>query len=309
MLILNATTKVKSVMTDRGDMIQIMPGEVSRVIIASRNIVLSAMDLGSPSEVGIIISGSYEMDIAKSITGVVPYLYTDEAEAKSKLIDPSIEYKGNLNSSKVNLQNETIIKAKDKEIEALELKLKETKEELTAALKSDQFKEDLESRIEDLSRILKTTSTERDRLASQMKDLEDQVETMTPKLAELRKENGTKIQDLAGANEMINTLSVELNELKAQLDSDIVKDLEEAVKKLEEKEVTISELNSKVESLEEDLLKALNSSEAKEVQIKEYSSSLKESTDLIDSMKDDFNTACMKFNITKDDNGEWIQAD
>lgn len=312
MLVLNATTKVKSVMTDRGDLIQIGPGEFSRIIIASRNIIISAMNLGSPTEIGIIITGSYEMDIAKSITGCIPYLYTDQDEAKAKLLKADVDYKGNLNASKINAANEELIRSKDEEISSLKTQLNDCKKELESLLNSDQVRVELEKQVESITKNLKTTVDERDRLKTQLQDSEDQIQSLTKTVNDLRSKSGSMTQDLAGANEMISKLTAQLDKVKnsSATSADLEKVQDELLKVKQDYNTLEIESSNKDKKID-DLLSQIDgwkvASDGKDNQIKELSEALSEASKTIDDMKAQFNEACSKFNITKDDEGNWIQ--
>ena len=312
MLVLNATTKVKSVMTDRGDLIQIGPGEFSRIIIASRNIIISAMNLGSPTEIGIIITGSYEMDIAKSITGCIPYLYTDQDEAKVKLLKADVDYKGNLNASKINAANEELIRSKDEEISSLKTQLNDCKKELESLLNSDQVRVELEKQVESITKNLKTTVDERDRLKTQLQDSEDQIQSLTKTVNDLRSKSGSMTQDLAGANEMISKLTAQLDEVKnsSATSADLEKVQDDLLKVKQDYNTLEIESSNKDKKID-DLLSQIDgwkvASDGKDNQIKELSEALSEASKTIDDMKAQFNEACSKFNITKDDEGNWIQ--
>lgn len=312
MLVLNATTKVKSVMTDRGDLIQIGPGEFSRIIIASRNIIISAMNLGSPTEIGIVITGSYEMDIAKSITGCIPYLYTDQDEAKAKLLKADVDYKGNLNASKINAANEELIRSKDEEILSLKTQLNDCKKELESLLNSDQVRVELEKQVESITKNLKTTVDERDRLKTQLQDSEDQIQSLTKTVNDLRSKSGSMTQDLAGANEMISKLTAQLDEVKnsSATSAELEKVQDELLKVKQDYNTLEIESGNKDKKID-DLLSQIDgwkvASDGKDNQIKELSEALSEASKTIDDMKAQFNEACSKFNITKDDEGNWIQ--
>lgn len=312
MLVLNATTKVKSVMTDRGDLIQIGPGEFSRIIIASRNIIISAMNLGSPTEIGIVITGSYEMDIAKSITGCIPYLYTDQDEAKAKLLKADVDYKGNLNASKINAANEELIRSKDEEISSLKTQLNDCKKELESLLNSDQVRVELEKQVESITKNLKATVDERDRLKTQLQDSEDQIQSLTKTVNDLRSKSGSMTQDLAGANEMISKLTAQLDEVKNSSATSVeLEKVQDELLKVKQDYNTLEIESGNKDKKVDDLLSQIDgwkvASDGKDNQIKELSEALSEASKTIDDMKAQFNEACSKFNITKDDEGNWIQ--
>jgi chromosome segregation ATPase len=296
MQILNATTQVKSVMTDRGDFITINPGEISKLIIASRNIIIGTMKLGTPSEVGIIISGSYEFEIASSITGSTPYIYTDLEEAKSKLLDPSIDYKSNLNTSKLNKANEELIRQNEEVINDLNNQIKKLKADLkdASSVNESQLVES-ERKYKDLESKFINVQTERDRLKSQLTESQDQVSNLTENLNSLRKEYSNNRSYYDEAQKTIDSLSAQLKVMtdeKSKLQSE-VDDLKSNMESIESKPdipVTESEEYKKLQSENQDL-----------------KSNLKDATDTIEAMKSKFNSACEKFRITTDENGEWIQ--
>ena len=305
MLVLNATTKVKSVMTDRGDLIQIGPGEFSRIIIASRNIIISAMNLGSPTEIGIVITGSYEMDIAKSITGCIPYLYTDQDEAKAKLLKADVDYKGNLNASKINAANEELIRSKDEEISSLKTQLNDCKKELESLLNSDQVRVELEKQVESITKNLKATVDERDRLKTQLQDSEDQIQSLTKTVNDLRSKSGSMTQDLAGANEMISKLTAQLDEVKNSSATSVeLEKVQDELLKVKQDYNTLEIESGNKDKKIDDLLSQIDgwkvASDGKDNQIKELSEALSEASKTIDDMKAQFNEACSKFNITKE---------
>lgn len=298
MQILNATTQVKSVMTDRGDFITINPGEISRLIIASRNLIIGTMKLGTPSEIGIIISGSYEFDIAASITGSTPYIYSDLQEAKSKLLDPSIDYKANLNTAKVNHANEELIKQKDQRIEEYKKQIKDLESQIEDAKKTGEdnlvenqrkYKE-LEGRFVDVQK-------ERDRIKSQLQEAQDQVSNLNENLNTVRKESSSNKNYYTKSQEMVDNLTSQLNAMTADRDK-----YKSEVEKIQ------GELDT-LKSNQAQIVPPTESDEYKKLQ-SEYDnlkSNLKDASDTIENMKNKFNAACEKFRITTDENGEWIQ--
>lgn len=299
MLILNATKNVKSVMTDRGDLVTIKPGELSPVMVASRNLILSAINLGSPAEVGVILNSSYEMEIIKNITGAAPYIYTDTAEAQARLIDPSIDYQGTLAADKVNLLNVEAIKEKDEEIKSLKEQVKELTEKLAQSTDNSEVA-DLTAKLTQANQLHKEVQLERDRLKTQLLESQDQVKDLTDKVNQLRNESGSASQELTSSNEMITKLSLEKDEL--------IKKVEVLEQKLSAvPEDNSEELKSTVETLTNDVEQLTKSNEELTSTNQSLKSSLKEASEQIDFMKSEFNKACEKFKITKDDNGEWVQ--
>lgn len=289
MIIVNATKVVKTIMTDKGSLVSIMPGECSTLMIASRNLIITAMNLGTPSEIGIVINGSYEMDIAKNITGSVPYLYTDIEDAKAKLLDPSIDYKSKLETVKISAEVEETINKKDEEIKSLKNIISE-KDRMIANLEADTRSDELEAEVTKLTKENKDLISDKTRLASQVKELQDQITNQNDTLNNLRSENGTLVQEAAGQSDLINKLNIRIKELEnvgAQVTDPTESDEYKSLKSAYEDELKkSSELEAKVDS---------------------FRTSLNESATTIESMKTSFNAACAKFGLYLDDNGEWQQ--
>ena len=267
MIILNATKVVKSIIADNGkDMITIAPGGQSPLIIASRNTIMSAIKLGTSKEIGIILNGSYELDIAKNLSGAVPYLYTDIDEAKAKLIDSSIDYKSNLNSTKVNAQNEEIIKAKEKEITDLKAQISIYLANIESLKADGGLVKELERKIDTITADNKQAQLDRDRAKTQCQEYADKIEELTNKVNALTTDNENKTAEAKELHKMVNKLS----------------------KKIDAAEQVSVE------------------SAAKDEQIDSLKASLQEATNMIESMRNDFNTACSKFGISRTEDGEWI---
>lgn len=307
MLILNATTKVKCVMTDNGSLVSIMPGEVSTLIIASRNLIIAAMELGSPQEVGIILSGSYELDIAKTITGSIPYLYTDEMEAKAKLLDASIDYKSNLNAGKVNAQNEELLKIKDQQIMDLKKQLVEAEDRIAKGSNSTtELKLEYNKKLASTESALEKAAVERDRFRNQLIESQDQVKDLTDKVNLLQAQNGKISQELSGAMNKISELTEQLDAPTAAEDNE---DLMKANQTIQELTETVDSLNSKLSSAKDEVKGWKKGCEERDSKVKELTNELTEASNIIDNMKSEFNKACEKFRITKDESGEWIQLE
>lgn len=268
MIILNATRTVKTIMTDNNKLITIQPGEVSQMMIASRNLIVTAINLGSPSEIGIIISGSYEMDVTKSITGSIPYLYTDIDEAKSKLLDSSIDYKQNLNQKKDNIVHEAEMKEKDDKIKTLKGNIESLNAELDSIKNSDRMTE-ISNENKSLELKIKELISDKTRLTSQVQDMTEQLDSVTKNLNSVRSQLGSKVQDYASQSSLIDKLSGQLKDSESK----------------------VTALNTKYKDYDD------------------IHTALKQATDQIDKMKSEFNEACNKFGITKDESGNWVQVE
>lgn len=293
MFILNATKEVKSIMSDNGVIVSVGPGEVSQLIIASKNQIRAAMNLGSPKEVGIILDGSYDLALAKDISGAQPYLYTDIEEAKAKLIDPSIDYKAKLAGTlEINVlrgqleSKELDLKAKDAMIATLQANIDK--------LKAEDVKIELENKVRELEGRFHEAESDKLRLNSQLKDTQEQLRLINDTVSGLRKEVGDKDQELVSINKLLQEKVEKLTTVEQQLANQASEkvDLSEYVSK-EEYSRLEAELTKKIAEL-------THTNDT-------YKESLQEASNTIEAMKSSFNEACEKFSITRDENGEWIQ--
>jgi chromosome segregation ATPase len=310
MIIINATKIVKTILTSNGDIMTIEPGGKSELTVASGYLIRAAMKLGDPNEIGIVIDGSYEMQIASQITGSAPYLYTDINEAMHKLIDPNVDYTAKLDNSKNVLQLQDELAGKNAEIKKLQAEIGELNSRLTLAEASD-LKADLEKQVRTLETEVKDLTSDKLRLQKQLEESQDQVAKNTETLNQIRQQVGEKDQLISQLNAQIKDLTskVENNksdEIVAELEA-VTKEnasLKESLAKWEN-DYSIAEADHKkaIEDYEEVAKKLEKSEEARQAAL----SNLKEAAETIDNMKTSFNAACEKFGLYLDDNGEWQQ--
>lgn len=319
MVILNATRSVKSLISDSGSLITIKPGQLSQVMIASRNLIISAMKLGEPDQIGIIISGSYEMDISKTITGAIPYLYTNVNEAKNKLLDPNINYEEGSVATNLNAE----LAKKNQEIEKLKEEL-QSKKSTNENSKSNA----LVTEFNTLQSKYNSLMSERNALEDAKKKATKEIEDLNNKLNDLRNSNGSLTQELSAVNTNYSKILEEKKKLEDEIElyknnesnsnntevSSLNQDLSKANEEigrlsseLESKAKELDSLNKKLSGLEANDKAWQKISDDKDEEIEQYKTSLKEATETIENMKNEFNTACQKFKITKDENGDWIQ--
>jgi len=271
MIIINGTKISKSILASNGDIINIPPGGQSQLTIASSYLIRAAMKLGDPTEIGIVINGSYEMQVASSITGSAPYLYTDLNEALSKLIDPNTDYTAKMDNSKNIHVYQDELKGKDETIKMLNSEIADLKSKLSIAEASD-LKSDLERQIKTLESENKTLLSEKLRYESQYKESLTQIEELTKTINGFRKQEGERDQQITELNAQIKALS--------DRPDDSAKYAEE-----------LKQLNNKIDELTSQKAAALKN--------------LKDAADEIENMKNSFNACCAKFNIYLDDEGEW----
>lgn len=306
MIIINATKTVKTILTARGDVMTIQPGGQSEMTVASSYLVRAAMKLGDPSEIGIVINGSYEMQVASQITGSAPYLYTDLQEALSKLIDPSIDYTAKLDNSKNVLQLQDELAGKNKRIKDLESEIGELNSRLTLAEAAD-LKADLEKQVRTLETENKNVTSDKLRLEKQLSESQDQVTKQNDALNQLRQQVGEKDQILSQLNAQIKDLTAKLESATVSGSAELEAKLSEANAKVTELEELVATANKQANDLQE-------ANGEYETQIRKLQESkdaamanLKEASQTIENMKTSFNAACEKFGLYLDDDGEWQQ--
>jgi chromosome segregation ATPase len=310
MIIINATKIVKTILTSNGDIMTIEPGGKSELTVASGYLIRAAMKLGDPNEIGIVIDGSYEMQIASQITGSAPYLYTDINEAMHKLIDPNVDYTAKLDNSKNVLQLQDELAGKNAEIKKLQAEIGELNSRLTLAEASD-LKADLEKQVRTLETEVKDLTSDKLRLQKQLEESQDQVAKNTETLNQIRQQVGEKDQLISQLNAQIKDLTSKVENNKSD---EIVSELEAVTKENAslkeslakwENDYSIAEADHKkaIENYEEVAKKLEKSEEARQAAL----NNLKEAAETIDNMKTSFNAACEKFGLYLDDNGEWQQ--
>jgi len=306
MIIVNATKTVKTILTARGDVMTIQPGGQSEMTVASGYLVRAAMKLGDPSEIGIVINGSYEMNVASQITGSAPYLYTDLQEALSKLIDPNIDYTARLDNSKNVLQLKDELEGKNAEIKKLQAEIGELNSRLTLAEAAD-LKADLEKQVRTLEVDNKNLTGDKMRLEKQLSESQDQVTKQNETLNQLRQVVGEKDQVLSQLNNQVKDLTAKLEAASVNDSKELEAKIAESSAKIEELENLVATANARCNELQE-----VNGDY--ETQIKRLQESkdaamanLKEASETIEKMKTSFNAACEKFGLYLDDNNEWQQ--
>lgn len=328
MQVLNATKSVKSILADDGELIQILPGQVSKVFTASSHTIRAAINLGDPSEIGIILGGSWERDIAKTITASADYLYTDLNEAKGKLIDPSIDYSESARADISSMKDTAKEQQYKEKINILTAELDLAKSEI-ASLKNNTELSNLQDKLTDQINLNKELEKERDNIKSQLTESQDQVSDLSKDYQKLKSQMNDNQNIMMEAQKKVDELSAKIAEYESnasniEVDTSKMKELQQNVddlyaenqdfkSKLSKKDEEIDKLVKQVEDLNIQLGEAsesaVNSEELEKLREEnsKLKENLKEATDKIDSMVTEFNTACDKFKITKNEQGEWIQ--
>lgn len=307
MKVLNATNRTISIMLDNGELMSIQPRQFSGTVIASKAIILSAIRAGNEKELGIVVSSSYELDIARQITGAVPFVYHSDREAEAKLLGDLPEEEklpeSNLNPLQITV-DKLIIERDDlkKERDGLVEDKKKLEGEV-ALLKTDAESSDHGRKIADLEKQLEVQSTRIQGLENDIKDKDIQIESLTDKNNKLTGE----VTKLTSTNE---SLGKQVGELKLELEVK-AEELEKAKQAqssggASEDEVQgykdqINQLEGKVSGLEATIGE-------NNTLIDELKTEGKSAVETIESMRSDFNGACKKFGLYKKD-GVWFMKD
>lgn len=206
MRVLNATRSRLSFIDDRGDTITINPGQLSHTFVGTRNAVISAIGLGSETEIGIICTSPYDVDIANDVKVASPYIHFTEEEAIAKLIKKDVDYTRkptryeieNLELDKANYQ----IEQYKKEIEELKLKCENKSQDEEAELTklkevTDKITEltGYREKFEDLQKQVKKNyvqKSEYDKVFIKIKE----IETENKKLKEGLEKTLTQIEEM-----------------------------------------------------------------------------------------------------------------
>lgn len=312
MLVLNATTRLMSFMNEKNDLIQVKPGQVSEVIIASAILIRNVIKSGTPNEIGIIVQGSWEFDVARSISAAHDYLYTDLMEAKSKLIDPSIDYTGNLNAFKINSSNVIALAQKDDEIKRLRQQIVQlTDQVMSGSSDSEAIKNNLEKKLAKLGDDFQKVQSERDRLQVQLNESLDSIKDLTEKLNISRSQLGTAQSELKSSSDMIDKLSNEIEAMKAesQMNASADEEIAKLHAELAAVEQSKAEFDYQMEAKNKEIQDWDKLCQRKDGEIKDLKSSLKEASDQIESMKSEFNKACEIGRLQRDEDGNWYVAE
>lgn len=201
MRILNATKKMLSIMMDNNEMMSIQPGQLSKMFIGSKNIVLSAVKLGSQSEIGIIYGSSYELEIARTVSVALPYLYSSEEEAIAKLIDKNVDYTRKPSHSEVV----------SLELEKANARIKELEAEVNTLMEKTTVIED--ETLIDLKEDLKVALEKNKTLLSEKEQLQEKVSELS--------EDSVVVNELKAKNAELDAVCKDLTEKLHKADTDL----------------------------------------------------------------------------------------
>lgn len=317
MKILNATGSQFSIMSDRGDLIRVPNNQFSELFIASPNLVTAVMKVGNPDSIAIIIGSSYELEIARAITGSIPYLSDSEQEAVTKLFNGDWS-KLSTKAKDINHSTKTFdpseVKPYQVEYEKKVTELGELQNQFDALstdfnkLKTSLSAVNLESykqKIKELSEInIKLTSEKNNSDVNYNLSLTDN-QQLKLKLDEANDKLSVKEAELTKM--LSESIDDKTTEYKSEIEY-LKSEVTELTNSITEKDKLIEDLNSTIDSLaaEDNLSDYQVTITDQQELIDNLKNEGRKTLDKIESMRTDFNEACRKFNLTKID-GVWIQ--
>jgi len=196
MQVINATKGDKKrtllIMLDRGQTLEILPGQVSQVFTPSVNTLKAVINSGSSDEIGIVFGGSWEESIGNQVTGGFPYYYTNMEEAKAKLFAEA-PVESAKSTSEVYTDNSAVIEDLQNQVNELTTKISEYKSK-EADWELDHTKlQASEKENESLKAELKQLQSEFDGTKSDLNDYKN-------KYADLEQSNAKTIEQ----NKLLN---------------------------------------------------------------------------------------------------------
>jgi DNA repair exonuclease SbcCD ATPase subunit len=228
MQILNAKASTLVFKLDNGQVMQVQTGQTSQPFLASIYQIQSIINLGTPEEIGIIISSSYELDLMRQLNGSIAYLHNSEAEARKRLLEGKSAEEAAI-PAEVNVEAEKMkaeLNDKNKEIKVLQDKIKELESQLEA------------SPAVELRNQLKVANEELVKTKSTYQELYEKYEQLNTTLSEKEKELKQVQMDKAQADQMLVEAN---NKLTSAVTSENEK-VNDLNTKLQEAETRIKEL-------------------------------------------------------------------
>lgn len=214
MQILNGKKSTLMFKLDNGELMQIAPGTLSKSFIPSAHQVQSILSLGSPNEIAIILSSSYEMTIMNQLNASFSYLQPNEKTAREFLFDgkePELDVVSPETAEILKLKEAAL--EKDKTINELTEALKKANEEIAnSPLQEYMNKAKLaEEKVEKSETALNKLDAELKTANDKLIDSQRQISALTSKVAEAE----SKLKD--ANDKLVASVSAEdINALKAE---------------------------------------------------------------------------------------------
>lgn len=309
MRILNASNHVISVMVDNGALITILPGRLSQVMIASTNIIQAAINsVKSNSQLGIIIGSSIELDIARKITGSIPFIYQSEKEAMKRLLGvdsvDELQSKPSLNPYQLEYEKKCL------EFTELSSAYDQLKMSFDSRVSSDIELENLKDEKAKLSADLTSERTKGKGLLMEFNALESELKDSKTKLSKTQDSIRTyeaSFNELLGENKRLAELNKSLEIKVEELTSTVKETSSESDPQLTELQSENSKLKEELANVNKNYTELSLIGEQAVSKIEELTSKLTESDSQIETMREKFNSILNSFNIKVNESGELYQ--
>lgn len=194
MKVINAKKGVLLFPLGNEQMIQVAPGKLSENFIADANVIRSLIIGNRPEEVGFILSSSYELDIARNVTGCIPYIYNTDEEAIEKLIKGRDFTPTPNNPAKALDGLKLEIARRDDTISNLNKEIEEKDAQLAELLKSQKpniekidslskEKVNLEANVKNLEKVTADLKTELESANTKSKSQDSEIKSLKSTIA------------------------------------------------------------------------------------------------------------------------------
>jgi predicted nuclease with TOPRIM domain len=291
MQVFNAKRSTLTIPLDNGELIQVKPGECSRPFVGTASILMSVINTGSPSEIGVIVSSSYELDLIRQVSASMEYLYQNENDARAKL-----------------LEGKDLTPTVSDNPYAVEMQ--KLQEKYDTKCKDYEF---LEQEYKNLVNS-KSNDEELTRLRTELSNANDELIQLRNTISELNAEKDAlsftitdQDRDINGYKEQVNTLSAQVAELQSKLDAELNK-VELDPEQVAEKTLLVQGLRVQVQDLTDELARVAQESAEPlsaedQAKLEEHPKLVAEISSLkaeINSMRGDATQIVEKYNKAKD---------
>lgn len=219
MIIVNAKQAALAFPLDNGQLMQINSGDVSIPFMPSRAVIGSLLTLGTPEEIGIVLTNSYELSIISDLTGALAYLHDSVDAAKNVLFNG---FKAPVAPTVITeVEYQKVCGARDealKKAAELEKKVNDLMHRMSQS-SSEQSKKELDLRNQELTKA------------------NDRINELTSQLDEIKFSVADKEKEITRANEAAKSAQYELVELQKKMDASVTEnaDVENVRAEMQEK--------------------------------------------------------------------------
>lgn len=203
MKILNAKNQNLVFKLDNGSILVVKPGEVSAPFIGTKILLNCVINAGSPQEVGIIVTNSYELQLLQQLPAGYQYLHQSEEVAKAALLEGK-----KFEDIPDGLENDTVITKLKARVSDLELQLTNANELASVLRKKAESSDDSELR--------KTLDKKNDELT----ESNAKIYQLTTDIDEFKSVESKLRSELKEKDTIISNFKVKVAELESKLKSE-----------------------------------------------------------------------------------------